>query len=951
MSFPALFTVPPEKPLLSIVARHALMLAGEDPLRLADTLILLPNRRSCLRLNHIFGTLAERQPLLLPRIRPIGEADEMELMMDGFNRHLHWMDRLHAIPPAISTSCRLLAVARHLWESKELLPVNLRSMDQAARLAGEMIHCIDELDREQVDYQTLLELPSDIYAQHWQQSMELLVHILRWWPDYAAKQGMITALARRNALLNLQSGFWSEMAPDYPIIAAGSTGTHPATARLLGVISRLPHGQVILPALDQSMDQQVWDAIGATHPFYQLKRLLTGFGVSHRDVRLLDDPAVEPVDKDAAARAKLLWEVGLPAELTDRWHREALVGKELITRIDCAHEREEAEVAALLLREAVQTEGKTAALITHDEGLIRRVKTLLLQQGVAVDSAVGQNATHAPLIQWMLLIIKAATETDNPLAILAMLKHPCFSNGSAERDAWVEQVEYRVARGLKRRNGWLQHLERLLQEAGGSDLIAVERLFLVLSSFIKMLNGSTNSADQMFRQHLHIAQALADGQAWKETQLQDMLREMGQAMAALGTIDPAHYIILFNHCLERMKWFPKGDRHARVLLLTPIEARLQHADRVVLSGLNEQNWPRRPQEDQWLNPGIRNALGLPDPQASIGLEAHDFILSACSGELFITRSRRAGGAECLPSRWLERLHARMGMGNPIVYQRHYSLHWLHRMRSYEQRDILPSAGANPPLEARPSRLSVTQTEMLLRDPYALYAKLVLRLKPLDPIDESPDAALRGSVLHAILERFVRKVNEDASCLTAESFDECARDVLRHYDDWPIIMLLWRPRIERMAGWFVTLEKERRKTAAHVLPEHKAEASFGPLTVHARVDRVEYDRDGAIIIIDYKTGEMPPQLEIQTGYACQLPLSALLLKGITAGMEYWKIGSGLHGCEFRQVKDPDGELLVFYRDGIERTAQQYLLEGKPYFPTPVPARAPSFNDYAHLARSE
>lgn len=948
---PSLFTVPIEKPLLEIVARRALALADEDnPLKLADSLVLLPNRRSCLAITRLFGALAEGRTLFLPRIRPIGEPDELELMADGLAHHPDWVNRLHAIPPAMSASGRLLAVTRHLWEKREGLPVTLHHMEQAARLAGELIACMDELDREQVDYGQLLELPSEVYAQHWQQSVELLTHLLRWWPDYAREHRIVSPLVRRNALLNLLGEFWTAHPPDFPVIAAGSTGTHPATADLLGVISRLPHGEVIVPGLDVVCDESVWEAVDPTHPQYQLKRLLERLGAARRDVALLDDTAVMPMHPHAGQRARDLLDACCPAECTDGWHERAGGSVPVFERIDCAHEREEAEVIALLLRETAQA-GGSAALITHDQTLMRRVTSVLAHQGIAADSAVGQPASGMPLIGWLTLVVQAAIETDNPLSLLALLKHPCFAEAES-RDELGNIIERRMARGLRRRSGWLGRLEWLIGHELPDNALA-KCLFNEMSALSVDLAGRPQAANALFDQHVQTARALSPSADWNAPDLTLMLAEIEQAMASLGDIDPAHYPGLLQHCLAGMKYFPEGAGGAGIHLLTPIEARLQRYDRVVLSGLNEQSWPRHLQEDHWLNPGIRNALGLPDAQASIGLEAHDFILAACSGECFVTRARRQGGAETLPSRWLERLDAMRGVTNVqrARYTQHYSLHWLHAMQWVEPAPILPPAGANPPLSARPSRLSVTQVETWLRDPYSIYARHVLKLEPLDPIDESPDAALRGSVMHKILEKFVRAVNDDAAALTQQTFGDCAREVLRDYDDWPLVTLLWVPRIERMAGWFVALERERREKAVRVLPEHRAEAAFGRLQVHVRIDRVEMDLSGAATIIDYKTGEPPTRNVVEEGYGCQLPLSALLLPEVTAGMEYWRLGSGLSAPEVKPMNAETETLTAFYREGMLRMAQRYLGEGQPYYPVPVPARAPSFNNYAHLARLE
>src|SRR5262245_50134578 len=61
----------------------------------------------------------------------------------------------------------------------------------------------------------------------------------------------------------------------------------------------------------------------------------------------------------------------------------------------------------------------------------------------------------------------------------------------------------------------------------------------------------------------------------------------------------------------------------------------------------------------------------------------------------------------------------------------------------------------PPVATRPRELSVTRVETWMRDPYSIYARHILKLRPLDPLDASPGLAERGIFIHSALDEFVR----------------------------------------------------------------------------------------------------------------------------------------------------------------------------------------------------
>ncbi len=232
--------------------------------------------------------------------------------------------------------------------------------------------------------------------------------------------------------------------------------------------------------------------------------------------------------------------------------------------------------------------------------------------------------------------------------------------------------------------------------------------------------------------------------------------EFREAAPGLPPLDPHAYPGLLRALAMKVPVRPRFNRHRAIAILGPLEARLQSFDLVILGGLNEGSWPGAASADPWFSRPMREKLGLEQPERSIGLAAHDFAMLAAGGEVLITRAAKVEGAPTIASRWLQRmmqLTAGLGLRDrrrPVCPRRARAL----RMSQALEQAQPPMP--KPPTEARPRKLSVTEIETWLRDPYAIYAKHVLKLKPLDPLDAPIGPLERGQALHRALELYKRR---------------------------------------------------------------------------------------------------------------------------------------------------------------------------------------------------
>jgi ATP-dependent helicase/nuclease subunit B len=208
-------------------------------------------------------------------------------------------------------------------------------------------------------------------------------------------------------------------------------------------------------------------------------------------------------------------------------------------------------------------------------------------------------------------------------------------------------------------------------------------------------------------------------------------------------------------------------------------------------------------------------------------------------------------------------------------------------------------------------LSVTAIEDWLRDPYTIYARHILRLAPLDPVDMPLSAADRGSAIHAALGEFTQTY-------AGELPDEVVR-VLRgigekHFAplmERPEARALWWPRFQRIARWFADWETARRGNITAISAETRGEHEIildnnRTFKLSARADRIERRSDGSYTILDYKTGAPPTGKQVRLGLSPQLTLEAAILR--KGGFD--KIDAGASVGELAYVRisgnNPAGE---------------------------------------------
>jgi len=411
---------------------------------------------------------------------------------------------------------------------------------------------------------------------------------------------------------------------------------------------------------------------------------------------------------------------------------------------------------------------------------------------------------------------------------------------------------------------------------------------------------------------------------------------------------------------------PRVPLHPRLAIWGPIEARLQQPDVVILAALNEGTWPEQADPGPWLNRPMRQSLGLPAPEERVGYAAHDFAMLMGAETVVMTRALKIDGVPTVPSRWLLRLNTLLdavGLRDALTPAKPW-LAWA-QWRSHTPPPRPVSAPApRPSIELRPRRLSVSGVETWMANPYAIFAREILRLEPLPLVGAEPDAALRGSIIHAALAGFLKKFPAQLPENVAAELMRLVRNELEHLSGNPRVAAFWMLRLERFAQWFADSEPGRRKGVSQSLVEVSGstvlEGPAGPFTLTARADRIDTTDRGAIIT-DYKTGASLDALRknAETGYAPQLALEAAIALGDgfaglkadrIAGLRYISASGGDPAGAEIALRSPDyGKLAEDARAGLQRLIASFDDPSTPYRALRRSRFSYEYDDYAHLAR--
>jgi ATP-dependent helicase/nuclease subunit B len=974
---PRWFNIEAGRPFLEDLARgltEALAPLGPDAL--AEATVLTPTRRAGRDLADAFLAVSGAGAVLLPQMRALGDLDEGEPPFEPGELALD-------LPPAISASRRRYELARLVTGHQDALG---RSLDAAGalELADALAGFLDSVEIEEAAPLGLIDgLAPEALARHWQVSAEFLKLALAEWPTRLETLGLMDVGARRVALLRALAERWTEAPPDHVVVAAGSTGSQPAVADLLTVIAGLPRGAVVLPGLDLSLAESAWSEVGEQHPQGGLKRLLAKAGADRGDVR----PWRGDADARGRWRRRLINEALRPAEATADWLAQIkrlrdegqadgidpiAAGLDGLAVVYARAEEEAATAAALVLREALETSGRTAALVTPDAALARRVSARLTRWGVAADSSAGAPLAGYPIAALIGLAARAAFDPLDPVTMLGIAKHRFVRFGLAEPALGGARRDLEVALRGPRRSDW-EAIAAQTKSEGALALLdelrsAAERL---AAPFVGGAGRPSEAAVALTEAIEALARGADDtgdplGGLWGGLAGEcaaSLVASLIEESDGLPDVSPAGFVELVEALIARETVRGGGATHPRLRILGAIEARLARADLVVLAGLEEGVWPQGAPVDPFLSRPMRSALGLPPPERRLGLAAHDFAQGASAPEVVLIVSERREGAPAVKSRWLWRLETLVRGAGLALPTRPELLETARALDAPEQFAPASRPAPTPPVAVRPRRLPVTGVERWIRDPYAVYARYILRLRPLDRPGEPVEALARGTAIHKAFERFAREHPGPLEGGAEDAFAGILIECLAAAGVPTYRLAREQALAINVAPWVVKFETRRRPGAALFIEQSGAmafEAPGGPFTVTAKADRIE-QRGAVADVLDFKTGSAPTAKQVVSGLAPQLTLTAAILQAggfpdigpaEPGELAYIRVSGGrIPGREeVRAYRGESADMAARALDGLKRRVEAFDDEATPY----VAWAAPQFmgkwgGDYDHLGR--
>ncbi|MBC6437960.1 MAG: double-strand break repair protein AddB [Rhodobacteraceae bacterium] len=915
---------------------------------------------------------AKRRASFLPRIRPITDVAHRPDMAE--------------LPPAMSPLRLRLRLSQLVLKLLDHQP-DLAPRTAFYALADSLATLMGEMQEEGVTPADVHGLDVGEHATHWQRNQAFLSIIA----DFVAAegaQGALTEQARHAAVVDRLARIWAKTPPAHPVIVAGSTGSRGTTARFMQVVAHLPQGAVVLPGLDYDMPAKIWqhlmdaparDLAGEDHPQFRLGRMANRLGHAPWDVPRWCDGLEPP----SPLRNRLLSLALRPAPVTDQWRRE---GPQLgalapavanMVLLEAPTPQAEAAAIALRLRKAAQT-GQCAALVTPDRGLARQVTAALDRWEIIPDDSAGQPLSlTAPgrLLRHLAELLAEGRASSE--ALMVLLKHPLTHSARNDRGQHLSRT-----RNLElnlRHNGTPYPVRGdLIAWAGrrGNDPGAEAWAHWVADLLLVEPAGGAQPLAAHLTHHLALANALAhggpQGQAqpvpsgglWAREAGQAVARQMQRVQAdadAGGELTAAEYRDFFAAILDEEEVRSLVRPHARIMIWGALEARVQGTDLMILAGLNEGVWPAASGAEPWLNRALRAQAGLRLPDSRIGLSAHDFQQAAAGKEVWLSRACQDAETQTVPSRWLNRLTNLMeGTGSEskaaLKEMRKRGQDWLDMAarlgRPDRKVDPAPRPSPRPPVAKRPRQLSVTRIETLVRDPYAIYAREILGLRPLAPLRQAPDARLLGTEVHKILHRFVKNTSTRLSDGAEDLLRQLAAEELAAVP-WPVARRLWQARMDRIAKWFVMTERTRLR---HATP-HRLECSAEyPIpgtgfTLSGTADRLDLTPDGALVIYDYKTGTLPDGKQ-KRHFTKQLWLLAMMARGGAFGgvrgvahTAYISLRVGVED----KGHDVTPEDIDRIEDEFRRLLTHYGRDSSGYTSRRAMQDLPWEGDYDHLAR--
>jgi len=909
-----IYSIAPDAPFLPTLAKGLMdgtLLPNwprTGPFWLSDITIYVPTKRARLALIDQLLKFNDGSQLL-PNIFTLGEGDDAEnaFFTDPDVESFNVTSKLYRTTVLSQLIQKWADAATKSGQPGFSSPPSTTEILAMAQSLGGLN---DDFLTEEIGFERIKDLVPEELAQNWQETLQFLDIAFEAWPAHLKEIGQIDAALLRRQRFDFAATSLPIRYVDRPVIAAGSTGSVPATRRFLASIARLENAAIVLPGFETSMSANEQTHLiddknqCHAHPQFGMVKLLREIGEG--------PAAVQSLNTVTNTRAKVLHAALARPELTANWHEErskiepsgldlALknMGLLAVENLD-----QEARAIALAARAAVE-KGQQVGIISPDRDLARRIKVELERFDIVIDDSAGMPLNQSPAGRWLRQLLAALHSDFKPVDLVALFANRNVRLGRerAHISKLRELLDLSTLRGARGING-LAGIKQLIADNASKETERVsKRLSQQEAGELTQLLDDLQAAiipvldDDLVRWNLaSIARAIPalvqnicgtdaaqSGMFQGIAELLQWAEDLARCTHFSPTSRPLDIIASMNLLMQSISVRPPETTRQDVQIWGRIEARLLHADLMILAGLNEGVWPEIAEPGPWLSRGMKLALSLDPPERKVGLAAHDFLMGMGSENVLITYAKRRGTSPSDPSRFIQRLEAFLGADRTVQLYKN-TAHFKDMLSALDMAEVpkLSQRPAPTPLaKYRPRRLSITEIETLIRDPYAIYAKHVLGLKKWRALGAAPDSAERGNLIHDVLGRFVQQGNDFTSADAHAKMMALAETVYRRLDDVADRRDIWLKRFGLIAQKVIAYEVARDPKIKQRFAEKFGVSQF-PIgdqlfEIYGYADRVDIQHGDAAELIDFKTGSVPSPKDMQNFMSPQLPMEAMILR--------------------------------------------------------------------------
>ena len=632
---------------------------------------------------------------------------------------------------------------------------------------------------------------------------------------------------------------------------------------------------------------------------------------------------------------------------------------------ECKFLREEALVVLLKTKEILQDPNKTVSIISDSPQLIKIILSLSTLWGIKIEDSFGVPLQELDEIDFMRLILETIKQNFAPVYLIALLRHKMFAFGKDDFNVnfLITELERKYLRGVRRYSSFTELIE-LISE---SQL----RIFLwllqeELKSFINLMSQSSVPAHDILKNLNKLAIRLSDSME------NSVYSELAKIKVTLNEIAPDTFIQMLDDLLLGERFNSSTNEQARVKIFSLSDDKALKSDYVILTGMSEETFFKNRLYDVRIIQGIYALLRVDKYDPELAQAEQAFIALIKKRDLLLTRSSMINGTPQTPSHFLIQLEL---VAKKFQETRFYNINLLQEARSlYTPSEFVqsPLVAPMPSFENRLRRLSVTQIERLIRDPYSIYVSSILKLRKLKDVDKALDQIEFGKFIHKVIDRFSKNY------VTGKSEQYYFKQVMFHGQlqaasivQFPLVRTIWLTQLKKLGSWIVNFEmiKHGQGKKIKIYTEAKGEidltlANGEMFTLSCQADRIEIT-SGNATIIDFKTGGAPSKKDIFSGISPQLPLEALILlnKGFSnisgfkkskvnlEEISYITLGAGMKFGNIISFRDNLKFLIDEARVGVKNLITFYNNANTPFLIRPNSDYGLAYNEYAHIERIE